>query len=221
MYVSTPFTGYLSIEYLHCKLKAFIRQAIKLNINFCRISEIGQKLVSKCLTDIRQSYIIPIDQETLNSQGEPPMKATKEVTVLARYAHKNRETGELTGVVTYLVRSADGKSQYCTTIVNGKASACSCDGNERYHRNCKHMKAVECKEAGRPFASKQLPVWAMWLVESGVLVAPKHAIVMPAQEIDILDRHAELMRQGAYNLNGAQQSAGLLMELPSRQAIAS
>jgi len=53
------------------------------------------------------------------------MKTTlKNVKVVARYAHKT--DGKLNGKVTYAVESSDGSTIYCTTLVDGKASGCSC-----------------------------------------------------------------------------------------------
>lgn len=67
------------------------------------------------------------------------MAATKEVKVLARYTNKK------TGVVSYLVRSSNGVDTYCTTVINGKASGCSCPA----HKPCYHMKGLENKESAR------------------------------------------------------------------------
>jgi hypothetical protein len=70
----------------------------------------------------------------------------------------------------------------------------------------------------------------MWLVEAGVLAAPKHVVEMPAQEIVppiAMELPEELRGRGKKaistdlthkgTLNGAQQSAGLLSMLPSRK----
>jgi hypothetical protein len=94
------------------------------------------------------------------------MKTTKEVTILARYAHKTN--GKLNGTVTYLVKSSDGTTKYCTTLIEGKASGCSCPA----HKPCYHMKGLEKKEAARTFAAKQLPEWAIKLVNTGTIVPP-------------------------------------------------
>lgn len=105
------------------------------------------------------------------------MATQKQVTIIARYAHKTN--GKLNGTVTYLVRSSDGKSEYCTTIVEGKASGCSCPSRSK--KGCYHKHQLEAKEAGRPFAAKSLPVWTVKLVESGKLAVPgkKAAPVAP------------------------------------------
>ena len=90
----------------------------------------------------------------------------KEVKITARYAHKTN--GKLNGRVTYAVRSSKGDVIYCTTLIDGKASGCSCPS----YKPCYHMKGLEQKEAARPFAAKVLPVWTVELVEAGKLAAP-------------------------------------------------
>jgi len=73
----------------------------------------------------------------------------KSVKVIARYAHKTN--GKLNGFVTYAVRSSDGSTIYCTTIVNGKASGCSCPS----HKPCYHITQLVAIEAARtPVARK-------------------------------------------------------------------
>ncbi len=97
-------------------------------------------------------------------------KTPKQVQVLAKYTHKT--DGKPNGRISYLVRSSDGKSEYCTTLQDGHAVGCSCPSK----RPCYHEKQLEQKEAGRPFCSRCLPVWAIWLVEAGVLVAPAKVV---------------------------------------------
>jgi len=92
----------------------------------------------------------------------------KEVKVAARYAHKDIKTGKFNGFITFAVRSSDGTTLYCTTLIDGKASGCSCPS----YKPCYHMKGLEAKEAARPFAAKALPVWTVELVEAGKLAAP-------------------------------------------------
>jgi len=97
-------------------------------------------------------------------------KQVKEVNVIARYAHKTN--GTLNGTVTYLVRASNGVDTYCTTLVDGKASGCSCPAKS----HCYHKTQLEVKEAARPFAAKVLPVWTEALVKTGKLVAPAKAV---------------------------------------------
>lgn len=94
------------------------------------------------------------------------MATTKEVLVLARYAHKTN--GKLNGTVSYLVRSSNGKDTYCMTLIEGKASGCSCPSR----KPCYHMKGLENKESARPFAARQLPTWVVELVNTGKIAVP-------------------------------------------------
>ena len=70
-------------------------------------------------------------------------KAAKQVQVVARYAHKT--DGALNGIVTYAVRSSNGKDIYCTTLISGKASGCGCPA----HKPCYHMTGLEKRELDR------------------------------------------------------------------------
>jgi len=68
----------------------------------------------------------------------------KEVKVAARYAHKDIKTGNLNGFVTYAVRSSNGEVIYCTTLIDGVASACSCPAHSKcYHKT--QLEAIEVK----------------------------------------------------------------------------
>ncbi len=68
------------------------------------------------------------------------MKETqKQVQVLARYEIKRN------GHVVYTVRSSSGQDTYTTTLVNGKATGCSCPS----YKPCYHMTQLEEKEASR------------------------------------------------------------------------
>ncbi len=97
------------------------------------------------------------------------MKTTKEVTIIARYAHKTN--GKLNGTVTYLVRASNGVDTYCTTLIDGKASGCSCPAKA----NCYHKHQLEAKEQARSFAAKSLPAWAAELVNTGKIEVPGKA----------------------------------------------
>lgn len=68
----------------------------------------------------------------------------KQVQIIARYALKR--AGKLTGIVVYAVRSSNGKDTYRTTLVNGKATGCTCPARSV----CYHMRDLEAKEAARP-----------------------------------------------------------------------
>ena len=67
----------------------------------------------------------------------------KSVKVIALYAHKTN--GKLNGVVTYAVRSSDGSTLYCTTLINGNASGCGCPSK----KPCYHMTQLVAIEAAR------------------------------------------------------------------------
>lgn len=90
-------------------------------------------------------------------------KAPKQVTVIARYAHKTQ--GKLNGIVSYAVRSSNGKDIYCTTLINGKASGCGCPA----HKPCYHMVQLEQKEQERKAVAE--------------VVAIEPLIETPAQEV--------------------------------------
>jgi hypothetical protein len=70
-------------------------------------------------------------------------KQEKQVQVVARYACKRN--GKLNGVVCYRVRSSNGHDDYCTTLVNGRATGCSCPAR----KPCYHMHQLEEREAAR------------------------------------------------------------------------
>jgi hypothetical protein len=121
------------------------------------------------------------------------MKTTKQVTIIARYAHKTN--GKLNGTVTYLVKSSDGKSTYCTTIVNGEASGCSCPSRSKkgcYHKH--QLQALEVARAETP-EQKEAREWSEYRAELAKKLAQQYMTVeiveqvaeslveMPAQEI--------------------------------------
>lgn len=110
------------------------------------------------------------------------MKATqKTVTVIARYAHKT--DGKLNRTVTYLIKSSDGKSQYCTTLIDGEASGCSCPSRSKcYHKSQLETREQERKVVATQFAAKSAPTWTVQLVKAGTLVAPKHVVETVSQE---------------------------------------
>jgi hypothetical protein len=66
-------------------------------------------------------------------------RTAKLVQVIARYTIKRN------GHVVYLVRSSSGKEQYTTTLVNGKATGCSCPA----HGRCYHRTQLEQREQER------------------------------------------------------------------------
>lgn len=66
-------------------------------------------------------------------------KQTKKVVVIARYFIKRN------GHVCYLVRSSNGKDTYCTTIIDGHATGCTCPAI----KPCYHMTQLEQIERER------------------------------------------------------------------------
>lgn len=126
------------------------------------------------------------------------VKTVKQVQIVATYYHK--KDGKLTGVVTYLVKSSDGKSEYCTTLVDGKATGCSCPASRGkcYHRTQLEAKAVARKEVASQFSAKHVPSWLVELVAKGVLVAPVK--VMPTQTV-VSAKVTDISTKGALTCN--------------------
>jgi hypothetical protein len=131
------------------------------------------------------------------------MATTKEVQIIARYAYKTN--GKLNGTVSYLVRASNGVDTYCTTLIEGKASGCSC----KARGNCYHKKQLEQKEAARPFAAKSLPAWAQKLVSTGKLEVPGK----PAKVVVLLAEKVRTPRKYATEMmEAAQHKASILAE---------
>ncbi len=129
------------------------------------------------------------------------MKTTKEVTIIARYAHKTN--GKLNGTVTYLVRASNGVDTYCTTLIDGVASGCSCPS--RSPRGCYHKHQLEAKEQARSFAAKSLPAWAVKLVNTGKIEVPGKArkvVVLLTEKVRKPRKFAtEMMEAGEHKAN--------------------
>jgi hypothetical protein len=155
------------------------------------------------------------DKQTFrgNKQMATSKKTVKEVQVLCKYSHK--KNGQLTGVVTYAVRSSRTNERYYVTLVDGKATACNCPSR----KTCYHITQLEKLEADRKvvatqFSAKSVPAWMMNLVNTGKLVAP----AAPAKSADNSCGSKDLGKVGS--LNGAAQSNAMpawLSILPSRQ----
>ena len=130
-------------------------------------------------------------------------KQPKQVQVLACYIHKT--DGKPNGRISYLVRSSNGEDTYCTTLIDGKASGCSCPSK----KPCYHMTQLEAKEAARLFAAKVLPVWTADLVKAGKLASPAKvakviekaiAAKAPASKTTDLSKKGELNTGRAFHL---------------------
>ncbi|GCE18956.1 hypothetical protein [Dictyobacter kobayashii] len=70
-------------------------------------------------------------------------KVVKQVQIIARYTHKCNTVP--TGLVSYKVRSSNGKNEYCTTLLHGQAIGCSCPAR----KPCYHMTQLETIEQAR------------------------------------------------------------------------
>lgn len=70
-------------------------------------------------------------------------KSEKIVKIVARYALKTN--GILNGIVCYRVRASKGTDTYCTTLVNGKSTGCTCPA----YGTCYHITQLEAIEALR------------------------------------------------------------------------
>jgi hypothetical protein len=120
-------------------------------------------------------------------------KTPKQVQILARYIHKT--DGKPNGRISYLVRSSDGKSEYCTTLIDGHAVGCSCPSR----KPCYHEKQLEAREqesrvsaqealsyeaiVASRFATENLPMWVSAMVAKRVLSVPALPIAksLPAE----------------------------------------
>src|SRR5580765_2176668 len=115
------------------------------------------------------------------------------------------------------------------------------------HVECQENIRRESAALAPKFAAKAVPVWTMWLLEAGVLAVPSKqvaealvapvkvktvalAVVSPkveeqdeswAELIELEDKMSIVSKRDTSVLNGAQQSAGVLMALPSRKAFVS
>jgi hypothetical protein len=110
-------------------------------------------------------------------------KTAKTVSIIATYYHKTN--GKLNGTVTYLVRASNGVDTYTTTLVDGKATGCSCPSKVKcYHKKQLEQKTQERKEVASQFAAKNAPSWLVDMVRSGQVVAPKQVVSKPAQVVE-------------------------------------
>lgn len=72
-------------------------------------------------------------------QASKNRKPQKTVKVIARYFIK------ATGAIVYKVQSSKGNETYCTTIINGRATGCTCPAL----KPCYHMTQLEQREQER------------------------------------------------------------------------
>jgi hypothetical protein len=133
-------------------------------------------------------------------EGDKQMATQKQVTIIARYAHKTN--GKLNGTVTYLVRASNGVDTYCTTLIDGQASGCSCPSTSK--KGCYHKHQLEAKEAARPFAAKKLPVWTSELVKTGKLVIPGKARIIKQAVEAVVPAKKDMMKAALTTNQGFQ-----------------
>lgn len=131
------------------------------------------------------------------------MATQKQVQIIARYTHKNRENG----TVSYLVRSSNGKSTYCCTLINGKASGCSCPSR----KPCYHMTQLEAKEQERQdvatqFKAKSAPSWLINLVNTGKIVAPNHVVETASPKVE------QIAKEVGITVEQAQELAAIALD---------
>ncbi len=60
-----------------------------------------------------------------------------------------------TSAVVYKYSPSDGGMSYNTTVINGKATGCTCIGNSKFHKTCKHMIDAVSRESERQQATTQ------------------------------------------------------------------
>lgn len=107
-----------------------------------------------------------------------PQKSQKQVIVIARYAHKH--AGQLTGLVSYLVRSSDGHNKYCCTLKDGKAIGCSCPSR----KPCYHMIQLEAKEQERRASAAQAAFKAADAIIAEPAVAEREEALMASEPVE-------------------------------------
>jgi hypothetical protein len=76
------------------------------------------------------------------------MTKTSDITVLAIYTWKHNPDR-----ICFTVRSSDGQSEYHTCFEHGRG-ACTCDGNAKWHKECKHIKGLR-QVAAEKLAARQ------------------------------------------------------------------
>jgi hypothetical protein len=124
-------------------------------------------------------------------------KATRELTVLKRAEVKKASTayGVQPGDLIFLVQN-DQEDVHVVTCRNNGNNTCTCKGNAQFHKKCYHITFClnqtnirrESAKLAPSFAAVKVPVWTMWLVESGVLTVPsKQVVSKPAQPAKIID----------------------------------
>jgi hypothetical protein len=109
----------------------------------------------------------------------------KPIRIIARYWLKK------SGHIVYKVEASDGQGFYCTTVIDGHATGCTCPGHERGHRTCKHMVHCEEREAAR--TPQQVPTEP---------TPPRETPHFADQFFTALDQARETSRQPGETANG-------------------
>lgn len=107
-------------------------------------------------------------------------KTQKVVQVIARYFIKRNHA------VVYSVRSSNGADTYCTTIINGKATGCTCPAT----KPCYHMVQLEAKEAARK-----------------ELVAAEHELVAERKMAAYLNAYDDMAAEKTASIEAVRQAA--------------
>ena len=167
-------------------------------------------------------------------------KVTKELVLIAKYTFKHN------GAVVYRVRSNQPNKKgrveevdqvefkgewfdaHNVTCVENEVRGCTCKGSE-YRSKCWHRSGIQVRLESPE--QKEAREWDAYRVELAKKLAKQYMTV------EIVEQVAEQLvapskvktvalavvppKEKVYQLNGAQQSAGLLSILPSRKAKAS
>lgn len=120
------------------------KMAMPVTINFYYVESaevalqkaVEQSGLDASLLEVSENEVVPT---TKNRKASKPVK---EVQTLYRVTFKDPSRA---GVVVYVVLSSDGETRYHTTLVNGRATGCSCPA----YKPCYHMSQLEAREQER------------------------------------------------------------------------
>lgn len=121
-------------------------------------------------------------------------KAAAPMTIIARYFIKS------TKAVVYRVRpSKAGEAPYCTTVINGRATGCTCKARSTFkqHVACKHMVNCEALELARVSTVGNTYTQSVAQVVEKALVGANH-------EVKVTDFYAQRGAEMAKKIDAAQ-----------------
>lgn len=121
-------------------------------------------------------------------------KAAAPMTIIARYFIKS------TKAVVYCVRpSKAGEAPYCTTVINGRATGCTCKARSTFkqHVACKHMINCEALELARTAKVGKTYTQA-------VATIAEQAVVGASHEVKVSDFYAQRGAEMAKKIDTAQ-----------------